>query len=455
MTTASAAGTPVERGFQVRHLFVIVPFFLVAVASVREIADNSFMWHIRAGTAQLDLGRVLTSDPFSYASPDVTWRTQSWLAELGYGLLERWTGGLGWVGIALFVVAALTLVFVGLTIYSHVRSPYAVAVWLVVLAWLAVPYIQPRPVVLSFVFLALVALILRLDESVHWALVPSMWLWAALHGSWITGIGLIVLVAIQRRSWRLASFAGIGAVAATLTAHGLGAWQVLASFAGNAGALELIEEWKPPDFADPVQGPFVLLLVGVLIAATQGRITKRDLIVVVPFLLFGFTSRRAVYPAAIVLIPYAAQMWVPRRRPSSARGPLLVAAAVLVFALVAAPLIVEVPRLDRTRFPSDLVLDVAGPQPFFHNDVIGGYLIWRDWPESQMFIDDRAELFGKEFFEEYQDVVAGRYEEVFERYGMRAAIADPDWPLVTVLERDGWRAYYRDEHFVVLRAPET
>ena len=453
MPAPSPVEAGVERGFQVRHLFVVVPFFLVAVAAVRDIADNSFMWHVRAGTAQLDLGRVLTSDPFSYASPDATWRTQSWLAELGYGLLERWTGGLDWVGVVLFLIGAATLVFVGLTIYSRVQSPYAVAVWLVVLAWLAVPYIQPRPVVLSFVFLALVALILRLDQRIDWTLIPAIWLWAALHGSWITGIGLIVLVAVERRSWRLVWLAVAGAGAATLTAHGLGVWQVLYSFADNSDALRLIQEWKAPDFADPVQGPYLLLMIGILLAATKGRISTRQMIVVIPFLIFGMTSRRAVYPAAIVLIPYAAQMWVPKPRRVSTRGPLLVAAAVMVGAMVVAPLVVRVPQLDRTRFPSDLILSTVGPQPFFHNDVIGGYLIWRDWPESQMFIDDRAELFGAQFFEDYQSTVAGRYEEVFDRYGMRAAIAAPDWPLVTVLERDGWRAYYRDEHFVVLRAP--
>jgi len=136
-------------------------------------------------------------------------------------------------------------------------------------------------------------------------------------------------------------------VEATLTAHGLGVWQVLFSFAENSDALRLIQEWKPPDFADPVQGPYALLMVAIMLAATKGRISGRDLIVVVPFLLFGLTSRRAVYPAAIVLTPYAALMWIPRPRRAAARGPLLVTAAILVFAMVVAPLLVRVPQLDR------------------------------------------------------------------------------------------------------------
>lgn len=450
---APAAGEPPARHrLEVRHLFVVVPMFLIAVAAVRDIVDNSFMWHIRAGTLQLDLGRVLAEDPFSYASPDVVWRTQSWLLELGYGSLERTTGSLGWVGIALFAVGATTLVLVGFTIYRRVSSAYAVGVWLLVLAWLAVPYIQPRPVVTSFVFLALVALVLSLNGRADWLVVPTIWIWAAMHGSWIIGVGLIVLVAVQRRSWRLA---GIGALAtgfASLTAHGLGVWGVLGAFVTNTAALDLIQEWKPPDFGDPVQGPFALLLVAILLAAAAGRVTKRDLVVVVPFLLFGLTSVRAVYPAAIVLIPYAAEMWHPKRRTSSPSPAVFVAAA-LVAAMVLAPLIVRVPRLDHTRFPSDLVLEVAGAQPFFHSDVTGGYLIWRNGPDEQMFLDDRAELYGAEVFRDYQAAVAGDYEELFARFGMTAAIADPEWPLVTILERDGWRREFVSADFVVLRAP--
>jgi hypothetical protein len=454
MTALSAREAGPRRGLQVRHLTVVVPFFLVAVAAVRGIVDNSFLWHVRAGTLQLDLGRVLTSDPFSYASPDVGWRTQSWLAELGYGLMERWTGGLGWVGVALFLTGAATLLFVGLTIYHRVRSPLAVAVWLVVLAWLAVPPLQPRPVVLSFVFLALAALILRLDPALQWALLPTMWLWAAFHGSWITGIALIVLTAIERRSWRLASVGALGVVVASATAHGLGVWEVLVSFVTNTEALRLIQEWLPPDFSDPVQGPYVLAIVGVLIAATKGRIAPRELIVVIPFLLFGLTSRRAVYPAAIVLIPYAAAFWVPRTRERVTGGPVVYVTAVLVLALVLAPLVLVAPGLEEDRFPNDAVLDAAGSQPMFHSDLVGGYLIWKRWPEEQMFIDDRAELFGADFFHTYQEAILGRYEALFDDYGMTSVIADPEWPLVTVLKRDGWTVPYEGEHWVVLKQPD-
>lgn len=434
---------------QIRHLLVAVPFFLVAAIAVQDYRDSSFLWHVRAGTAQLDLGRVLTRDPFSYASPDVGWRTQSWLAELGYGSLERVFDSLSWVGVFVFVISAATLVFLGLTIYRLTTSVYATAGWLMLMAWVAAPYIQPRPVVISYVFLVATALALHIGAKTYWVVVPLTWLWSTLHGSWFIGLILIALWWISTRDRRLLLIAGVAALAATLTAHGFGVWEVLFAFARSRGALSVIQEWMPPNFGDIMQAPYLVVIAAIIVASARGAIPLRSLPVVVPFLLFGMTSLRAIYPAALVVIPWAALSWVPPQPRSATRGPVWPSAAV-VLALVLVPLFVRQPGLDPEVFPDDEVLAVVGAQPFFHNDVLGGFLIWQRWPDEQVYIDDRAELYGEEAFEEFRRAVLGEYEELFARHGMRVAIGLPDWPLMSVLARDGWREAYRDEHLVVL-----
>ena len=57
---------------------------------------------LRAGELQLEIGRVLTTDPFSFTAGGEAWRTQSWLAELGYAWLEDVTGVVGNRGDAWF-----------------------------------------------------------------------------------------------------------------------------------------------------------------------------------------------------------------------------------------------------------------------------------------------------------------------------------------------------------------
>ncbi|MBT8203410.1 MAG: hypothetical protein KJO87_08915 [Acidimicrobiia bacterium] len=140
--------------FSVRHLFVVVPVLGVVVAAARSITDNSFLWHVRAGTIQLDAGEVLRADPFSFTAAGESWRTQSWIADLGYGLLERTFDGLGWVWPVVAVTMALTLTLVGIAAYREAPNPLVTAGVVFFVGWLLLRTLVPRPVVFSHLLLA-------------------------------------------------------------------------------------------------------------------------------------------------------------------------------------------------------------------------------------------------------------------------------------------------------------
>ncbi len=439
---------------EIRHLFVVVPLVLVASMAARPIADNSFLWHVRAGSLQLDVGRVLTSDPFSATRAGAPWRTQSWLVELGYGLLER-GGGLGWVPWMVFFVVAGALLTAAATIYRDTRNVAATGLWTTILAWLALPFAQPRPMVFGHLLLALVALATR-SRRLAWTIVPLLWVWAGIHGSWVLGVGLVVLEAIRRRSRTLGVAAAAGVVASAATAHGLGAWEFLLRFAANRDALELLNEWKAPEFSEFLQAPYVIVIVGLLLAAVRGRLEPRDLVVVVPFLLFGLTTRRAVYPAALVLVPFAAGAYLPTLRAGEGRRvhvPALLGALALAGAILL-PLAGADGRLDPERFPTPRLVDAAfsgDAEVVFHSDVVGGYLVYARWPSVRVFIDDRAELYGREAFEDYVRARNGNPWELFADEGIDTALVREEDEVASVLRREGWREVAAEEGFVVLR----
>jgi len=448
---SGAANTKLWTRVQIRHLLILVPLVLVSIEATRPIRDNSFLWHVRAGAEQLAGGEVLTADPFSFTLFGESWRTQSWLVELGYGWMESRFGGLGFVPLMLAAVVTLTYAFAALAIYRETKSPHTVAVWTIVLAWLSVSAFAPRPVVFSFLFLALAVVIAR-TPAVWWMVAPLLWIWAASHGSWVIGVGLLILESIRQRSSRLAQMTAVGVLLATFTAHGLGVWQVLYEFLANRGALDLIQEWQPPGFSDVLYFPYLIVIGGVILAAARGKLTPRDLIVVVPFLLFGLTSRRAVYPAAIVVIPFASLAWIPAVK--SKASPRIVVWTVLLAltALFILPLVMRPAQIDEDMFPTDEAIAVLADRTVFQSDAVGGYRIWRDWPSELVFLDDRAELYGEIFISRYLDAVAGDYGDLFAEYEIDAVLGSTDWPLVRVLGRDGWEEAYRDDHFVVLLA---
>ncbi len=442
--------SPIWQRLSVRHLLLLTPWIGVVIGASRPIRDNSFLWHVRAGDLQLASGRVLTTDPFSLTMAGEPWRTQSWLADLLYGSLEQATGGLAWVPWLLVACGASVLGLVGWLTFRRVSDPLPVALALVALMWLGLPNLVPRPVLFSLVLLALLMVVL--EVQLDWPLPLILWVWAGFHGSFVLGLGLLLLDALRRRmAWqKAAGRIGVALIAVSLTAHGLGVWSMLGSFLTNRGALDFISEWAAPDLLSVAVAPYVLVMVAVLVAAASGRIEARELWVVAPLLVFGLTSARAIMPAAIVLVPFAASVWRPAADSRMlARGP---ARANLVIAtlLIALPFIALVgfPGLDTDRFPIEAAT-YLDTEKVWHDDATGGYLIYLN--QLPVFIDDRAELYGAEFFGEFVNTRRGTpvWRRAFDAYDIQQALVAADAGLAEVLTAEGWHVDFSDESWTV------
>jgi hypothetical protein len=127
------------------------------------------------------------------------------------------------------------------------------------------------------------------------------------------------------------------------------------------------------------------------------------------------------------------------------------AAAVVAVAILIIPLVV--PReqgIDPGVFPVEAA-ELLTADRVFHDDGAGGYLIYSQWPERQVYVDDRAELYGQVLV----DFVKARggmavWHDVFEEYDIEQVLLRPDDPLVETLNQVGWHEIYRSEDFVLL-----
>lgn len=442
------------RKLRIAHLRLLIPFVVIAWRAGLPLGDNSFLWHVRAGTEQLKLGRVLTTDPFSFTALGRPWRTQSWLADLAYGWLERTTGGIEWVLVMKLVLMTLTVAVLGIVVYRVLGGHNGFTlVALLLIVWQAAPFGIARPALIGYLLLALSVAFVFMGKRPLWLLPPLFWLWASIHGTFPVGLALLLLDAIRRRSRRQGVAVAAAALATAFTAHGIGVWWIVLQFFKNRGALDLISEWQPPDFTNPFLIPLVIVMVGVLFAAVAGRLKSADLWIVVPFMLFGLIAERNVWPAFIVLVPFAVAA-VPSRGPVRAgRGESYVINwAIAIVLLVVAGMGVAHPlELSEERFPSAAAVAALEPGPLYNGSAVGGYLIYTDWPEHLVFIDDRAELYGAEGFQRFQDVKSGLgVEETFADLDIRQVLVNADWPVVAYLELLGWGYRYQDENFVVM-----
>lgn len=441
-----------------RHIILLIPWLVVGLAARAPLRDNSFLWHVRAGTIQIESGEALVADPFSFNAPGIVWRTQSWLADIGYGFLER-IFGLGFVWPLLVVANTLVLVSLALIFRRNSKSLTWLAAFLTVSTLLLAPFMNPRPALISMVILSLVVLA-ALESRLWWTLPLLSWVWATIHGGWPIGVLFVLLWAILQRDWRLGQHVVPMSAVALFTAHGWGTLEIILDFLRAREALALITEWAPTNLASL---PGFVLLLGIVLAVLAQRHTTlksgRLLIFLVPFLYLSVSSTRSLPLGWLALSPLITLIAAGREDPSLMRenrpGRRIINLAIGLGLIVTPFLLANTPGLDPARFPIEAATMLRGER-LFHDDITGGYLIYAFGPERQVLIDDRAELFGDRMAEFVKARnAAPLWEESFARFGIDEALVRVEDPIGEALTRAGWDEIYRDEEFLLLRPADA
>lgn len=439
-----------RRRWSLPQLALLVPWVAVVIGAFQPVRDNSFLWHIRAGDLQVDSGAVLTRDPFSFTRFDEPWLTQSWLADVTYSWLHVRTDLLftPWM---LLILGLTTITLAAALIHRISKSVPATAILTFLTAVLLVPVMVPRPVIFTFPLLLLVVIGWE-NPKLRWTLPFVLWIWASVHGSFFIGLLYMFLRWIAARDWRAWPVGIVSGIATLLTAHGMGAAVTVVTFLSLRDHLENMMEWQTPDLLSVVLFPFVIALFIVIAGAMRGRVRPNDYWVLVPFTVLALSANRGVFPAWLALLPLIARALGPLEW-KYGRGfptPVAVATAVIILAI---PLpLAEPTELQRSRFPVSASAHLLD-QRTFHDDGSGGYFIYARQFSEGVYIDDRVELY-REGIAEFSDIRAGRidWHPSFEEWGIEQALVPTEGPLHRLLAAAGWREFYRDENFAVLRA---
>ena len=442
------ADAPSPRRWSLFHLALAVPWVGLVLDAFELVDDNSFLWHVRAGTIQAAAGEVLTTDPFSMSLRGEPWITQSWLAELLYAWLEDGMG-IGFASFVMLACAVLTIAGLGIIAFRRSESVPATAVVVILSTILFLRFIVPRPFVFAYPLFVLVLLAWDRRET-RWTLPFLFWIWASVHGSFAIGLVYLGLSVLSRRDWRAVRVVLASGAVTLLTAHGMGVVTMLLDFARSRRYLDLVTEWRTPDFLEIPLLPVMIGIVVMIYGAMRQRIRPADLWIIGPFLLLTASATRAVPTGWIALVPLVAasmrglEVRGLRGYPTGAAAVVLTAMLVLPFAFL------EPVTIDDEQLPveaSTTLLDV----PTFHDDIAGGYLIWDETLSGGVFIDDRVEFYGGRI-EEFFNVRTMRepWEPVFSSNGIEQALLRVSEPLVADLVEAGWVFTHQDDHFVVL-----
>ena len=436
----------------------------------RGVFDDTF-WHRAAGVWMLDHHHVMRTDVFSYTVLGEKWITPEW----GYDvLLAQAVRSVGPVAFWLLSAGLATLTVLAVAIRSRVVGAGWTWTGLVCVETGAAVtlFLDDRPQMVSYFFLALLLLLLALARRRRaWLFpIPVLFvLWANLHGSFPLGLAILLLevvaVGLRRGIGRVtvskplplvpivATLVASGA-ATLVNPFGVGVYSSALGITFNQEVRRLIQEWQSPDFHDPATLAVLMVPVAVTVAylAFSTRPVPALELALAAFLLVSSLD-------AVRFIPYFAIAWCAlaascppieeeRLRPSLLVWPLV---AVLGVSLLHGPFY---PAAQPA--PSVPVRAVAylqhRPGRIFSTYLWNDYL---DWVGRPVFVDGRTELYTDNgVLTQYLEVadLTTDPDPVLASHHVEYVLWQPGTPLALFLAHDPhWREVWQSSQAVVFR----
>lgn len=460
---------------------------VVFIVALRPMEDFDTFWQLQSGKYILETGHFLYRDTFSI-TPDAFRLEHCWLSDIIF-YLHYLAGGyklLSLLKTALITLCAFLLYRVNL---RRGGDPLLIAPVLTLCLAASIASWVERPQLWTFLFSILYIMLLhkgREPGSKAWFwLIPMMLAWANLHAGCIFGFVLIGLFFIGEIV-RLVMKESTGKKVLLLAGTGLAVFGV--AFINPYGSIiplhvlahlnltnissgqQAIMEWLPPASDQIVPFYVVFVLWGAVLLVKWKNNDPAEVIFFCAFLYMGTSQvRHSVFVPILagfylpVSLQYVVQkIWPEHNKANLFRsvcryGTLSALALFLSLNVTSASLGWG---LGQSSFPvaaTQFLQQNRLPPTVYNFYDWGGYLMWKLYPEYQVFIDGRntsAEIL--EASNRIDNSWDGWLED-FRRYNVNTVISRTCYydsggpvPLVETLAKDpGWVLVYRDDIAVV------
>lgn len=458
-------------------------------------SDGDLAAHLRMGEVILSSRHIPAHSLASYTAATEPMVAHAWLSEVIFALLFR-AGGLPLIAICTGLLIALTHAMVAVFLRRRGVDPrWALLAALISLAlgashWLA------RPHMFSIFASALTLFLLESERPRRYLFViPLFVVWANLHGGWIFGLMLIAMYVAgdlgeallgDRETWlRRARENGLAlAVASAVTfvnPYGIRLHREVISAVTSSSLASNIEEYLSPNFHDPTNLPFllILLLSIVLLAMSTRRMPIPWLLVTTVTLFFSLRSFRNVALFGVTAWPlialHVARGWPVHRRAFPLFNDFARLDAKSRIGIWSAPVATVLlllglnhgavdglqliqNRFDREKFPVvavDRAKAAALPGRAFMPWEWGGYLMYA-WPAKPIHVDPLK--FSDTTIRSYSRIEGlwPGWQEELKNWQVQMVITRPGDALGVALSREpGWSVWYRDRTAVVFQPVHT
>ncbi len=451
-----------------------------------EVGDSDTWWHLKTGQFLLQQHRLPVPDPFAFTTytgkpaypQEETVRrfnlTHEWLAQILFYLAYAAGGYTGLVLFRALLLAAFCAV-VGWIAWRRAGGFYRAVGAAVAAASGAQVFATDRPYLVTFLLLAVT--IALVEARRFWILPPLFLLWANLHGGFFSGwlvLGAYCAASLYQR-WRgrpvadertLWIASGLAVLLSGVNPNGFLVLPIMLYYR-HSPMQSSLWEWQYPNPWPPSPFSVMLVAAGALLLWKRREVRPEDWLL---YLGFGALSTLAVRNTILMALvgPIMLATYWPWKKALPAAAEWLAAAALAaggVLAMAGGHAFQF--RAADWKYPSgaaDFLLAHHISGPLFNTYELGGYLIWRLWPEARVFIDGRA--LNETVYQDYQrmvfnaNAVGGKTaEELLRQYGIEAIVMDgfeytngSPYLLPAALSdprQTEWKLVYRDAQAVI------
>jgi hypothetical protein len=466
------------------NLFGAILFFGLLAFTARPATDPDLWWHLRTGEWIVQNHQIPHTDPFSFTRNGSPWISHEWLSELLFYEIWRFTS---WAGLIIFSAILTTTGFMFL--FWRCKAPAHWAAAATALGALAAaPAWGARPQMFTFLMASSWLWLLERGEAnprLLFFIPPLFLLWINLHAGFALGPALLAAfafglisegitgttewTAVRTELWRLVVLFAACMALVPLNPSGAELYRYPLDVLRSGMMRSFISEWHSPNFHSASYVPLLLIDLALLVvlALRPSRPRGRILVPLIGTFLAAHDALRhiAIFillaaPVIVAGMPGGRRAWSVDKAKTSGRFKFV--AAALVIALLAVFTLAQWFKLTRDqaeneadRYPTLAVAQLKSsnsPQRVFAFYDWGGYVIWKLFPGSRVFIDGRADLYGDEFLRQFQDAMQLRpgWRKTLNQWDVDAVLVPASSALAQglLLDQD-WRRKYHDSDTVL------
>jgi hypothetical protein len=444
--------------------------------------DPDLWGHVRFGQDIVTAGGLSLRDFYSFTS-DRTWINHEWLAEVFMYAAYAAAGPTGLVALKMLLLAGVAAcVFAVLRRRNNWRPVDRDFLLIVAFVGMMSRATSVRPQLFSILLFAVLLLVLTIADrrpAALLALPPIFCMWANLHGAFLVGLAVLacwtsVRIWQRPRLWPLLLTTAVLCSAGTLlNPYGRDLWRFLSETVGTSRP-EILD-WAPV-YSHPnlILGYGVVLLTALTaLWRVRGRVDAAILVTVTILAVGTFRVSRvdAFFAIAVVMLLGPAFGREPRTSTPHVRWRPWAAATAAVI-LVSTPVLFarEVTCLDLEEpQPGALMRMLNLPRPTVRTpereaalqlrQLHGRLLVFFDWgeyaiwhfPNLKVSIDGRREtVYSEQVYQAHLRLYGGASTKLVDQLQPDVIWLPVDFPVVKLLEAEGWHEQFRGPVSVVL-----